>query len=444
MNRGSNEARRPDQIDRRTMLGGVLAAGAATGAWLAAGAGDCPGAEPARAKSDSVAAPGPGSTRPGALLDSPPVLQNPSPTGVTVVWAVSGPATGWVEYGTAPERLDQRAGQPVFGLNPFSDRFVSARLEGLAPGRPVYYRAVARPVAFKGPYKIEPGEPVAGAVYKFVPPDPGAPRATFAVINDTHEQTPTLTKLTGRLAAEPADVTVWNGDVFNDIRSDDQVVAQVLRPAGAAYAAERPVLFTSGNHDVRGVAARGLSRAVSPWAAEGALGRCFTVRHGPLAIVGLDTGEDKPDRHPTWAGLAAFEPYREAQARWLTGALARPEVASAPFVVVFCHIPLWGLPGDNPGDTLEGYASYCRHAQGLWHPALAASGAQLVISGHTHKHRYDEPGAGRAYGQLVGGGPKLEQATLIRGAVTSDRLEVTVTDLSGKVLGAWTYGPRRM
>jgi 3',5'-cyclic AMP phosphodiesterase CpdA len=230
--------------------------------------------------------------------------------------------------------------------------------------------------------------------------------------------------------------------VFNDVRGDEQVVAQVLRPAGAAYAAERPVLFTSGNHDVRGVHARALAKAVPPWHAEDPLGRCFTLRHGPLAVVGLDTGEDKPDRHPAWAGLANFEPYREAQARWLKRALARPEVASAPFVVAFCHIPLWGRPGDNPGDTLEGYAAYCRHAQRLWHQALDEAKVQLLVCGHTHRHRYDGPVPGRGYGQLVGGGPRPEQATLIRGTASREKLRVEATDITGKSLGVWEYPAR--
>ncbi|HSI33333.1 MAG: metallophosphoesterase [Phycisphaerae bacterium] len=411
---------------RRQLLTGLLTAGAVLSATGAADAADAP--------------PPPA---PGALVDSPPVLQNPSSTGVTVVWAVSAPATGWVEYGSAADKLDRRAVAPTFGLLPFSDRFISARLDGLEPGKTIHYRAVTRPVNFRTAYKIEAGEPIAGPTFTFTPPDPAAAKASFAVINDTHEQTPTLKQLTDKLAADPADFTVWNGDVFNDIRTDDQVVAQVLRPAGAAYASQRPVLFTSGNHDVRGVAARGLSRAVSPWPEHGPLGRSFTLRHGPLAIVGLDTGEDKPDHHPAWGGLAAFEPYRVAQAAWLAAALKRPEIASAPFLVVFCHIPLWGLPEDNPGDTLEGYASYSRHSQTLWHPALAASGAQLLVCGHTHKYRYDPPAEGRPYGQLVGGGPKLTQATLIRGAATADKLTVTATDLAGKQLGAWTFAARK-
>jgi predicted phosphodiesterase len=419
-----------DGLDRRTFMG-LLSAGAATmGLGGAAGA-----AELAEGKALATSRPVSG------LIDSPPVLQNPSASGVTVIWAVSAPATGWVEYGPTRE-LGRRAELPSYGLNPYDSRFLSARIEGLTPGQSVFYRVVCVPVDFKGPYKIVRGEAVMGEVHEFKLPNPAADRATFAVINDTHEHADTLAALTGRLTAESADLTVWNGDVFNDVRSDDQVVAQVLRPAGAAYAARRPVLFTSGNHDVRGVHARWLARAIAPWRAEGELGRCFTLRHGPLAIVGLDTGEDKPDRHPVWAGLANFEPYRAAQAAWLKGALARPEVASAPFVVVFCHIPLWGLPGDNPGDTLEGYADYCRNAQQQWHALLADAKVQLVVSGHTHKHRYDAPCAAHAYGQLVGGGPRPEQATMIRGTVTREKLAVELTDVAGKPLGAWEFAPR--
>jgi predicted phosphodiesterase len=377
------------------------------------------------------------------LLDSPPVLQNPGPRGVNVVWAVNQPATGWVEYGETPE-LGRRADAPVYGLNPYGSRFFNVRLAGLTPNETVYYRVAAAPVRFKSAYKIERGEAVLGPVYRWTPRDEKAERASFAVINDTHERAETLAALTRQLAERPADLTIWNGDVFNDVRDEEQIVAQVLRPAGAAYAAERPVLFTSGNHDVRGVAARELSKAISPWSDEEPLGHCFAVRQGPLALVGLDTGEDKPDRHPVFAGLANFEAYREAQRDWLAAALRRPEIASAPYLVTFCHIPLWGLPGHNGGDTLQGFAFYCKQAQQLWHPLLAEAGAQLLISGHMHHFRYDAPSADRPYGQIVGGGPQLERATLIRGRADGSQLEVVASDMKQKELGRWQFAPRKM
>jgi predicted phosphodiesterase len=286
-------------------------------------------------------------------------------------------------------------------------------------------------------------EAVASSVYRYVPTSAASDAATFAVLNDTHEKEPTLAALTAMLAKDPPDVTVYNGDVFDDVRDDDQVVRCVLRPAGAAYASERAVLFVPGNHDHRGVAARGLHRAFTPWPGQPGVPRCFAVRVGPVALVGLDTGEDKPDHHPAWAGLAAFEPYRAAQRDWLAAALDRREIASAPYLVVCCHIPLVGRPGDNPGDTLEGYAAYCRHAQQLWHPLLAAARAHVVISGHTHRHRYDAPDGDRPYAQLVGGGPQLDRATIIRGRADAGRLELTATACDdGRELGRWTFAPR--
>ena len=379
--------------------------------------------------------------QPAFGFDSPPVLQNPTADGVTVAWAVNGPATGWVEYGPTRE-LGRRADMATSGLLPYESRFLSVRVTGLTPGQPVFYRPVAMPIDFAGPYRIRRGEPVAGDVRRYTPPAPDADEASFAVLNDTHEKTPVLAALTAALAKSPADFTIWNGDVFDDVNGDEQIVANVLRPAGAAYAAERPVLFVPGNHDHRGVLARGLARAFTPWPNEPDCPRCFAVRHGPLAIVALDTGEDKPDRHPAWAGLAAFEPYRARQRDWLERTLKQPEVASAPFLVVFCHIPLFGHPGENGGDTMKGFGSWQKHASDLWHPVLARSGAQLVVCGHTHRHRFDPPADGRPYAQLVGGGPSLQEATLLRGRATAGELTVTAERLDGRELGRWTFAPR--
>jgi predicted phosphodiesterase len=378
---------------------------------------------------------------PAATLDSPPVLQCPTESTVTVAWAIRGPATGWVEYGPTAQ-LGARADAPRYGLNPFTDRYLNATITGLKPGVPVYYRTCIAPIFFHNAYKIERGPTVAGETHRYTPPNPDSPAATFALINDTHENPQTLAALTKLLAQDPADLTIWDGDVFNDIATDDQIVEQVLRPAGAAYAASRPVLFTAGNHDHRGPLARNLRQAFIPWAAEEPLGRCFAVRHGPLALIGLDTGEDKPDSHPVFAGLANFEKYHEAQRDWLIAALKRPAIAAARHLVIICHIPLRGLPRDNGGDTLEGYAAYAKHARDLWHPVLVSAKAAVVISGHTHVFRYDAPTEDFPYAQLVGGGPRPQAATLTRAMANAEKLEIVQTKLDGKETGKWTFKPR--
>jgi acid phosphatase type 7 len=375
-------------------------------------------------------------------LDSPPVLQNPTPDGMTVAWAINGRGTGWVEYGFSPELLEHRAVLSKCGLLSMTDRFMSARISGLKPGQKVFYRVCSARIHFTDAYDIQRGKTITSPVYQFKTPNAAAESANFAIINDTHENLETLKKLTAALAENPEEYLIWNGDVFNDVQNENQVVKEVLRPADAAYASSRPVLFTSGNHDVRGAESRLLSNAFTPWAAEEPLSRCFAVRQGPLAIIGLDTGEDKPDVRPVYAGLADFEQYRRDQRDWLARALKRPEIAAAPFLIVCCHIPLNGLPGQNGGDTPYDFARYSKQSRELWGPLIESAGAQLVISGHTHNHRYDAPTAGRPWGQLVGGGPNIKYATIIRGRATVKQLAVALYNLDGKTLGEWTYEPR--
>jgi acid phosphatase type 7 len=230
-----------------------------------------------------------------SLIDSPPVLQNPTPDGVTVVSAVTAPATGWVEYGPTPE-LGRRAHSAACGLIAVCDRFLSVRLTGLTPGEPVYYRVIAVPVVYRGTYEIERGDAVVGPVFRYVPPSAPTDTATFAVLNDTHENEPTLRALTAALTSDAPDVTVLNGDVCNNVLSDDSILRAALRPpGGVAIGAERAVLFVPGNHDHRGAAARGLCRAFTPWPSEDpAVARCFAIASAPSRSSGSTRARTSP------------------------------------------------------------------------------------------------------------------------------------------------------
>ena len=145
------------------------------------------------------------------------------------------------------------------------------------------------------------------------------------------------------------------------------------------------------------------------------LGRNFAVRMGDVALIGLDTAEDKLDENPLFAGLFNSGAYREAQAQWLRDALKRKDIASAPFLVAFCHIPIFcSDPTENPGDVHPNdsdpskystdFASWQRTCHDLWGPLLHKAGCNLVIAAHTHSYRYDEPTPDRCWAQMVGGG----------------------------------------
>lgn len=355
----------------------------------------------------------------GGAIDSPPVLQNPAPDAMTVSIAVRAISTAWVEYGTS-STLGQRADNSRHGLLPLDGRIHKIRLEGLKRGTRYWYRVGVCPIDFRGAYKITRGAAEYSETFSFTTPG-RASTASFRVINDTHENETTLKGVTERLAACKPGPTFWNGDVFNDVRHDDQVVSQLFRPAGSAYAASSPLCLVSGNHDVRGIHARQLDRFMDH---PGGV-RFFTLRDGPIAYLVMDTGEDKPDGHRVYAGLNDFSRYRDAQRAWLERAIEDEEFRGAAVRVALMHIPLWG-PGSSEDSRVK------------WAPLLARAGIHALICGHTHHHAVTPRNVDHPYVQVVGGGPAPESATVIEGHADNAGLALLVHDLAGKELANLT------
>jgi len=353
-----------------------------------------------------------------------PSLQCPTADGVTVAIGVDGPSTAWVEYGQT-ESLGQTAWGSRHGLKPFGQPAHHIRLEPLGPGRRIYYRVHACPLDFRGPYDIRRGDEIASDVFSFQTFDPQAAQARFVVWNDTHENAATLQALMRRTNLLPSDFLVWNGDV-TDVNQEERIPVQYFAPAGQPFTSQMPLVFVRGNHDTRGGAARALPRFVhTP-------GNRFyySFRHGPIAGIVLDTGEDKLDTHPVYAGLGDFDHYRQEQSRWLEAELRRPEISQAPFRIVFCHIPC--------ARRSEAPAFPSTDPRSAWHPIFVQGKVAAIISGHTHRHACLPPEENRPYAQLIGGGPAKDNATLIRGEASRDQLTLAILDLDGNRLAGWT------
>jgi hypothetical protein len=370
-----------------------------------------------------------------SIFGGPPVLQSPASDGVTVFQGVRGISTGWVEYGTTKD-LGQRADTMRHGLLPLNGLVQRVRLENLKSDTTYFYRVGVAPISFRGAYKITRHPDQLSAVHSFRTLSDNGKRAGFLVINDTHENMDTLRGLSGQLAAARArhaeaklptsGPLFWNGDIFNDVRNDQQIAANVLTPpiasdvpgADRGYASETPMCFVSGNHDVRGIHARSLDMFVDT---PGSV-RHSIIRHGPIAFIVLDTGEDKPDGAPGYAGLGAFDEYRRRQGEWLADALRDRRVTGARHRIVIQHIPMWG------GGSCEGARTH-------WAKLLADAKVTAVISGHTHQYAFTPAGPESPFAQLVGGGPAPESATLIEGVVDGAKLTLTVRGLDGKERG---------
>lgn len=393
--------------------------------------------------------PNPRSSKPnGKLIDSAPMLQNPAPTSMGVAFAVSAMANGFVEISESPDMKDaKRVLSGGFRVTGLDSRVQLVRLTGLKEATRYYYRLGADRIQYGNIRSKILGTEGDPAVRSFV--TSGAKAAsTFCAVNDTHIQWEPLDLVLGKVAELDPAVIVHLGDASETMPTRESQVEMFLAPPvrNNAYAAERGVLFCPGNHDSWGYANRTLEqvfmfrqpeeRSSRDWD----LGRNFAFRQGDIALVGLDTGCDVRDDLPAMGGLFVSDPYRLAQARWLEEALARPEITSAPYIVASCHIPLHDLKEDPRRIDW----------QRIWGAILTKARVQVVLVGHTHVYRYDEPTADRPWAQIVGGSPNMELPdfpdrwpTVMHGHVKNGALHITIHDtLYKRIAGDFTFKPR--
>jgi hypothetical protein len=383
------------------------------------------------------------------LMLGPPVVQHPSTHGATIVWRVGRFATGWIEWGMSADNLDQKAISSEHGLVDAASDVLAVELhsEHSLAGKELYYRVCTRSLnyaksqRYPTAYELSQGEITRSSTRSFRLPDPMARKSTMIVVNDTHENKVTIAALADRIEKLQPELLLWNGDSCNDFDIVDDPAEILLSPGAktaneGGWASTRPLLFVPGNHDVRGQRARELQKSIRPWNGSG-LPYNFAFRHGPIAIVGLDTGEDKPDAHPNFAGTAAYQPYRKEQGRWLAEQVKRDEIRNAPFRLAFCHIPLRGLPNTPDGtrmENLKSFAQYCGDARPHWLPSLHVAEFNAVLSGHTHEWRIDDPTDTEPLTQIVGGGPHQKYATLTWIEATASEMTIILENLEGKEL----------
>lgn len=409
----------------------------------------------------------------GTLITSAPMLQNYAEDSIGIAFSVCDLASGFVDIGQKADLSDaRRVTSGGYRLAELNDRVSQVRITGLEPATTYYYRIGAERISYKDGYHMSNlGTEADSHIYSFTTAGKKAD-AHFCVINDTHVQWIPFGRAIEKIAALAPSCVVWNGDASN---SEETIEAQMrifLTPdiSQKDYAAQIPYLLCTGNHDYRGMANRHLERVwmtrqpeerpVRDWD----LGRNFALRMGEIAMIGLDTGEDKLDTNPKFAGIFKMKAYREAQTRWLADVLKRRDIATAPFLVAFCHIPLFDPnPKHNPGDVTPAdkdprystdYAMWQRTCAEMWTPLLAKARCQLVVTAHQHRYHYHPATSERTWAQIVGGGPEMDEydgtnipkrfPTVIEGKVQHGLLHITVHNLvTGAVQEEMDFKPRR-
>jgi len=356
-----------------------------------------------------------------------PYLQNMGTSEVTVMWITHKNCFSWVEYGAGTFTYKRAFGY-TNGLIEANNRINKITLTDLKPGADHKYRIVSTEIiGYKGS-KVEFGETITSPMYTFKTPAENEEEFKLVVFNDIHDRPQIIPQLLyrhGYTGNKPDyDFVVFNGDCFDWVTEERQMVDHLIKPTVDIFATEKPFILTQGNHECRG----SFSRHIPDYYAypEGKYYYAFT--RGPVRFIVLDSGEDKTDDSVEYGGLSAFDRYRETQRKWLEKEIESTEFKKAPFRVVLIHISPYHS-GDWHG-TL-----HCREQFG---PLLNKAKIDLQISGHTHRYATHEPDATHNYPIVIGGGPLEGQRTLIKLHATAKELRLNMIRDDGEVVGKFT------
>jgi predicted phosphodiesterase len=344
------------------------------------------------------------------VITEGPYLIGLSDTTVNVVWMTDTPSHSKVRVWRAREADAVEFEPQVNGLAPVGVRQV-VTLRGLAPGTSYSYQAISTRVVKLKAYWPDKGLTTESAPATFTTFDPTKAAVSFSAITDTHEDTTRVGKLMKMVDWPTTDALVHLGDAFDWVDTEDQVFRKWLTPIVAALGPGRPLIYARGNHELRGPFARSVFDYVPT-----PEGRFYYARDlGPVHLIVLDTGEDKPDDTNVYAGLNNTIPYRAEELAWLRDHVkTAPRMTSAPFRMIVMHQPQWGwLEGGN----------------GPWIATANEANVDLVLAGHTHHFSYDAPNATHSYHLLV-----LGQDQLARVEATATVLRVTVTGTDGTIV----------
>ena len=346
-----------------------------------------------------------------------PSLQNPVGNGITVMWETTVPAYCWVEYGTDTTQL-KRARTIVDGQVVCNNYLHKIRIDGLQPGQKYYYRVCSQEILLYQAYKKVFGNTAQSAFSEFTLPATDTDSFTAVVFNDLHQHTQTFRSLCQQIKNVNYDFVVFNGDCVDDPVDHNQATSFISELTEGVCGDRIPTFFMRGNHEIRNAYSIGL-RDHYDYVGDRTYG---SFNWGDTRIVMLDCGEDKPDDHWVYYGLNDFTQLRNEQVDFLKKELSSKEFKKAGKRVLIHHIPLYGNDGKN----------LCAN---LWTKLLEKAPFNISLNAHTHKYAYHPKGElGNNYPVIIGGGYKMDGATVMILEKKKDELRVKVLNAKGKIL----------
>jgi len=350
---------------------------------------------------------------------TPPYLQALSPNSVSIVCITSNKSFTWVEYGESD--FSEKAHVEEDGFIDAYQTLFNIKLSNLKPDTNYRYRIVSKEIQSFDPYKLVYGDVMESETYTFTTPKEQSEEVSCLIFNDIHDRPNSFAELMKYNDNVPFDFAVLNGDIFDYQTDEKQIIDHLITPITQLFASHTPFIMSRGNHETRGKFARDFKNYFAYRGDK----YYQAFRQGPIFWIFLDTGEDKPDNEPVYAGIVNYDSYREEQARWLEKIMRSPDYRKAPFKVVCMHIPPFHS-GDWHGTM---------HCRKLFTPLFEKNKIDLVISGHTHKYGVHQKQSNHSYPIVIGGGPKAGTRTIIQLQADRKNLKLNMIGDSGSTVG---------
>ena len=351
-----------------------------------------------------------------------PYVQAITEDAAYIVWVTDKDTYGWVEIKAEGEKKAETFTENHLGLKHYR-RVHRVPVKGLKAGTLYEYEIFSQQQEKNGDLAkaFSLDKNVHGHKLTFRTNDRNKEEVSFLINADTHYNATLFSELYTLERIKDRDFVIFDGDMvttFSNEKSHFEKLFTTINETFSHYNTQ--FYYVRGNHDARGNHAQKLLDYYPTWTDM----PYFAFRHGPVFILAIDGGEDKPDSDIEYYGTAAFDLYREAQGKWLESVLESEECKTATYRIIISHIPLTDNSWHGGRHAWKHLAQRCED-----------KGFNMMISGHLHKHRFYDKGIhNRTFPTLVIGADKILDVVANKEAMT-----LNLTNKNGSVHKTYTF-----
>ncbi len=288
------------------------------------------------------------------------------------------------------------------------------------------YTVCIRPLIQRKPYFTET-EPELEFSYKFTP----VPEKNIRVYHlaDTHNQIEAPVNAANSFGK--IDLLILNGDILDHSGSPEKF-SNIYEICSAITNGSVPVIFSRGNHDLRG----NFAERFADYTPSQHRNTYYTFKVGSIWGLLVDCGEDKDDTHAEYGFTVACHAFRERQTEYIkkviVNAESEYELEGVKTRLVIAHNPFTYLqeePFNIEADIYSEWASLLKeHIK-----------PHLMICGHTHKYGINHIGCeqdhlGQPCTVVIGAEPQKDRFIGCGFIINDEEIEVIFTDSLGNTV----------